>query len=150
MIPLPFPLIVHFWFIGTSDIRGTAVGLLNYYVGVLDLVVVAMQMAALLWARSSIVGDQVNSSGMAWARRVLTLFSALILVAALTLAVVESFSGFGIGVFGIVPMLFIAAFGSIARYRLRKIEKFVAWRDPGTRRPPLGARPPRLPPYTPR
>lgn len=63
---MPVPVIAHFWFIGTSDIPGTAVGLLNYYVGVLDLVVVAMQVAALLWARSSIVADQVNRSGMAW------------------------------------------------------------------------------------
>lgn len=150
LVPSTWPVMVHFLFTGTSDVRDTPTAYLSYFIGLLDLVVIAMQVTALLWARSSIRGDRVSTSGMAWARRMLMIFNSALIVAAVALLLIHAATGFGIGLWGSGPMLYIAGIGFIGRARIRKIERHISHADPGTRRPPPGDQPPHLPPYTPR
>lgn len=93
-------------------------------IGCLAIVVFAVQVGALVRARSSIVGDRVHLLGIARAKRLLMLLSAAVVVLA-PLLVVAAVLGFGSGI-GAVIFFGLGVIGGLGALRLGKIERFLA------------------------
>ncbi|MGH3687744.1 MAG: hypothetical protein ACRDSM_22400 [Pseudonocardiaceae bacterium] len=93
--------------------------------GCVAIMVFAVQVRALVRARSSIVGDRVHLPGIARAKRLLMLLSAAAVVL-VPLLVVVVVLGIGPGIVGAVTFFGLGVIGLLGALRLGKIERFLA------------------------
>lgn len=94
-------------------------------IGCLAIVVFAVQLGALVRARSSIAGDRVHLPGIARARRLLMLLSVAAVVLA-PLLVLGAVVGIGSGIVGAITFFGLGVIGLLGATRLGKIERFLA------------------------
>lgn len=100
--------------------------------GCLAIMVFAVQVRALVRARSSIAGDRVHLPGIARAKRLLMLLSAAAMVL-VPLLVVAAVLGIGPGIVGAVTFFGLGVIGLLGALRLGRIERFVAGQSASSR-----------------
>lgn len=103
-----------------------------FFVGCLAIVVFAVQVGALVRARSSIAGDRVHLPGIARAKRLLMLLSVAAVVLA-PLLVVGAVVGIGSGIVGALTFFGLGVIGLLGAIRLGKIERFLAGQSVSSR-----------------
>lgn len=98
-------------------------------IGCLAIVVFAVQVGALVWARSSIAGDRIHLLGIVRAKRLLMVLSVVLV----PLLVVAAAIGIGSGIVGAITFFGLGVIGLSGALRLRKIERFLAGQSASSR-----------------